>query len=285
MGLVAQEPARGDLWAGFLTGLKGFEKFHDPIGQPIYFESPFNDSQLRGLFLKHNFADQSQLGGGDVTVLAVQARLALSERLGFIATKDGYSILDAGALPEDEGWNDLAGGFKYVAIADKQNEFVLTPGIRYQAENGHRGVLQGGCQELSPFVSAAKGWDHFHLLGNLTYRLPLDSDAGNDILQWDLHADLDVLPEQIKGFAPVVELHGLHYLSNGKALPLSVGGLDYANIGSANVKGSSVVWMGVGARWDINRHFGAGATYEFALTDKKDDIMDTRITVDFIARW
>ncbi len=275
---VAAQPAN----SGFLTGLRGFETFHEPLGQPIYFESPFNDTGLRALYLKHDFSEQSTMQGGDVTIYALQARLAITDRLAFIATKDGYSELESGIM-QDEGWNDLAAGFKYVAVADQKEQFVVTPGIRYMAENGHRGILQGGVDEVSPFVSVGKGFERLHALANLTLRLPMDGDDGNTVGHWDLHLDYDVNAEGRAVFAPLFELHGVHYLDDG-ASALNVGGLDYTNLGSSPAK-SFVAWAGIGARVEIDRRFEIGACYEFALTDPDDDIMDTRITIDFIARW
>jgi hypothetical protein len=275
----AAQPAKDN---GFLTGLRGFEHFHEPLGQPLYFESPFNDTGVRALYLKHNFSDQSLLQGGDVTVYAVQARLAITEKLAFIATKDGYSELDSGLI-QDEGWNDLAAGFKYVLVADKAKDYVVTPGIRYMAENGHRGILQGGADEVSPFVSVAKGYERLHLLGNVTLRVPMDGDEGNTVGHWDLHVDYDVNPGSDTVFAPLFELHGIHYLSDGDTA-LAVGGLDYTNLGSQPAE-SFVAWAGIGARLEISKKYEIGACYEFALTDPDDDLMDTRITVDFIARW
>lgn len=266
---------------GFLNGLRGFDNFYNPVGQPLYFESPFNYSGLRFLFLHHEFSDGSQLAGGDVNVAAVQARLALTERLGFIATKDGFSWLDAGALPKDEGWNQLAAGLKYAFYVDKEEETVATAGARLMLVTGEDKVLQSDTEELSPFISVAKGFDNFHLIGDVTYRLPFDGDKGNDIFMWDLHADYEVT----ENFAPMIELHGCHYLTDGTRLPLSVGGLDYSNLGSSDVSGSSVIWAGIGARYKFNRHASVGATYEKSLTDKDADIMDTRITIDFELNW
>lgn len=266
---------------GFLEGLAGFERFHGPIGNPIYFESPQIDSGLRFLYLHHRFDGDSALGGGDLDVVAVQARLALTERLAFIATKDGYSFLDADVLAKDEGWNDLAFGFKYAFVVDPQDQFLLTGGFRYQTQNGERDVLQGGAQELSPFVSAAKGWDDWNFLGNLTYRTPFDAGDGNNIFQWSLHADYALT----ESFAPVLELHGLHYLDNGTRTALPVGGLDYSNLGSTNVSGSKVVWMGLGASYKITPKMTLGVTQEFGLTDPSHDIMDQRLTVSFQVNW
>ncbi len=272
-------------WDGFLNGLRGFENFYEPIGQPIYFESPFNYSGLRFLFLHHEFADNCQLAGGDLNIVALQARVALTERLGFIATKDGYSWLNAGALPNDNGWNSIAAGVKYAFFVDRENDFVATAGVRYQMRAGEAKVLQSTTDEVSPFLSVAKGFNDFHLIGDVTYRLPCDNGQGNQIFQWDLHADYDLSNVGLKGVAPVVEIHGLHYLKDADQLGLSVGGLDYANLGSADVSGSSVIWAGVGARVKFTPHLSSGATYEFALTNHNADIMDQRITFDFMVNW
>jgi hypothetical protein len=278
----AQAGAEARREGGFLTGLVGFEKFHEPVGQPIYFESPFNDTGLRAIYLHHEFSNGSTLQGGELDVYALQARLALTERLALIATKDGYSILDSGVI-QDEGWNDLAAGLKYVLIADRETDFVLTPGLRYQAENGHRGILQGGVEEFSPFISGAKGWHNLHLLGNVTLRLPLDGDDGNTVGHWDVHLDYDLNPQSDCIVAPVAEVHGVHYLDDG-ATPLNVGGLDYTNLGS-QPKEDFVAWAGLGLRVELNQRFEFGAVYEFALTDPDDDIMDQRITIDCLVRF
>ncbi len=272
-------------WEGFLSGLRGFEHFYEPIGNPIYFESPFNTSGLRFLYLHHEFPDGSQLQGGSLNVYAMQARIAITERIAFIATKDGYSDLNANALPEADGWNDIAVGGKYAFYVDRESDLVATAGARWQWSNGDLNILQGGVQELSPFVSIAKGWGQFHLMGCLTDRIALDGDKGNDVLQWDVHADYEVAPETLPGFAPIVELHGLHYLSDGTRTPLSVGGLDYTNLGSTDVAGTSVIWAGLGARWKLSPHASIGGDFEFPLTSADEDIFGSRVTLDFQLTW
>jgi hypothetical protein len=267
----------------FLHGLRGFEKLNDPIGQPIYFESPTIGTSLRPIYLRHNFDDASALQGGDLTVYAVQLRIALSDRLAFIATKDGYSELKTGLLGEDEGWNDLAAGIKYAAVIDEPNQFLLTTGLRYQAEQGHRGVLQGSVDEFSPFISVGKGFGELNTVAGLTWRVPTDQNDGNQVLHWDLHIDYDINPESDRVISPALELHGVHYLTNGD-VALPVGGLDYANLGS-QVAGDFVAWAGIGLRAELADKVEIGAVYEFALTDPEDDIMEDRITVDLVFRW
>jgi hypothetical protein len=270
---------------GFLNGLRGFECAVEPVGQPLYFESPYNVSGLRFLYLHHEFSDGSQLQGGQVNVVAVQARLALSERWQFIATKDGYSWFDSGIIQNQEGWNDLAAGLKYVFYVDREADLVASAGARLMFTTGDDEILQSETEELSPFISIGKGWDKFHVVGDLTYRFPFDSDDGNQVLHWDVSASYEIAPDALPGFAPLVELHGVHYMSDGERLPLSVGGLDYTNLGSSDVSGSAVIWAGAGARWKLTPHVSVGGVYEFALTDKDDDIMDERVTLDMQLTW
>lgn len=284
--LLSSERLQGEdqtiLWPGFLNGLRGFEQFYDPVGQPIYFESPFINTSARLIYIYHTFAEGSQLQGGDLNVVAAQARLAITERLALIATKDGYSWLNPGIFPaEEDGWNDIALGLKYAFYVDREAQMVITGGARWQWANGNHQVLQGYSQEISPFVSLAKGWDKFHLIADATVRLPFDDNDGNTVFQWDAHFDYEVF----EGFAPCIELHGLHYWTNAENLDLTVGGLDYANIGSSGVAGSTVIWMGLGGRFKFSPNVSAGCTYEFALTNKNADIMDQRVTVDLTFTW
>lgn len=286
--LLSSERLHDDsvIWQdGFLTGQRGFEHFYEPVGMPYYFESPINTTEVRAVYLHHEFPDDIALAGGDVDVYAVQARVALTERLGFIATKDGWSDLSTGLLGDDEGWNNIAAGLKYTFIADTENDYVLTGGFRYEMSNGDKGVLQGGPNEWSPFVSAAKGYGDWHVMGNLTLRLPENQDRGNTVLSFSGHVDYEMFGESLPGVAPMLEIHALHYLTDGDALGLDVGGLDYGNIGSSDVAGDTVVWVGVGARAKLSPHVSVGGVYEFPLTDKDEDIMDNRFTMDLRFTW
>lgn len=265
--------------SGFFSGLRGFEHFYDPIGNPLYFETPFNNTSVRLLYIYHGFPDDSQIDGGQVNVAAVQVRLALTERLGFIATKDGYSWFDSGLTGSDDGWNSISAGLKYAFYVDREGDLVATAGFRYMFSNsGENKVLQGDVDEISPFISFAKGWDKFRLMGNFTARIPFDGDDGNSIVQWDLHADYEIAP----GIAPMLELHGLHYVSDGDRFePLTVGGLDYSNLGSGDVSGSTVVWFDVGARIKLTPSFSFGGAFGYPLTNRDADIFGERVTLDF----
>jgi len=275
------------LWTGFLTGMRANNSFHKkfahPVGNPLYFESPFIETNLRLIYVWHDFPTNSQLGGGEANIVAAPIRVALTDRLALVASKDGYTWLNTGITPEADGWNDAALGLKYMFLVDEASEFALTGGLKWEWVNGDRDIIQGGDgghHELNPFISVAKGWDRFHLMGALNYRIPMNGNDGNHILQWDLHADYEVAPETLPGFFPLLEIHALHYLSDAETLPLSVGGLDYTNFGSNDVAGSSVFWGDLGFRWKLTPNLSFGAAYGFPISDPGDDIFNQRVTLD-----
>ena len=259
------------------------EKFVDPGRQPTVLRKPVHrDERGPGCTCGTTFSTGSQLGGGNLNAIALAARVALTDRLAFIGTKHGYTWMSTGITPDGEGWNDLAFGLKYLIFADEASEFALTGGLRWELHHGDWEVLQGGSggdMELNPFISVAKGWDRFHMLGALNYRIPMDSGEGNQVLQWDLHADYEIAPDVLPGLFPLLEVHGLHYLTDGDALPLSVGGLDYTNLGSDDVAGKFVMWGDIGFRWEFTPNLSLGAGYGFPITDPSDDIFEQRFTL------
>ncbi len=279
-------------WPGFLTGMRSSsnlrERFAEPVGNSLYFESPFIDSNLRFLYLWHNFPSSSDLGGGQVNVGAMQVRVALTDRLAFIAPKDGWAEIKTGATGSESGWLDYTLGLKYAFIVDEAREFILTGGIRWELHSGTTSALQGGGTsqyELSPFVSVAKGWDRWNFIGNLTWRAPVDRNDGNHIISWDLHFDTEIAPETLPGFFPLVELHALHYITNGNAIELSSGGLDYSNIGASDVAGTSVFWGDLGFRWKLTPNLSWGVAYGFPISNPSNDAFNQRVSMDLVIRF
>lgn len=266
------------LWDGFLTGQKGFDDFVHSVSSPLYFFNPFIDTHANFCYIWNKFPDGSPLKGGDLSVWAVQVFVALTEKLQLTATSDGYSRIRARALQPAEGWNDIALGLKYNLIANQDEQYLLSTGLSWKLSNGTAKTLHGGVDELIPYVTAAKGYGKFHVIGTVGGRLPMDDEMGNYILYEDLHFDYELL----ENFYPLLEFHALQYLSNGSRLPFGVGGLDYANIGANDVRGNSVFWGDVGFRWKLNENIEFGATYGFPISNPNNSILDDRVTVSVI---
>lgn len=266
------------LWPGLLYGMAGFEKMVLPVSSPLYFEEPFIRTSFRFLYIYHDIPKGSTLRGGHLQTFALQIRLALTERLQFLATKDGYSMLRAKVLPHADGWNDFRIGLKYAIAYDIQpeEEWIFSGGLRWEWQNGDEDVLQGDSQELSPFLTYAHRWDKFNFMSGLSWRIPMDHNNAVHSLIWDLHFSYELW----ENIYPLVEFHGLHYLSNAERIPFDVEALDYGNIGSTDVAGNSVYWAGVGFRWHVTPHISAGATYEFPLMNPDRDIFEQRVTVN-----
>ncbi len=277
---LSDDTSREYLWPGFLTGLRGgFEEAPRPIGSPLYFEDPYINSDLRPLLLYHEFPKDSLLGGGDLTALAVQARLALLERLQFIATADGHTDLEAVAIPEGEGYNDVALGLKGAVYVDPETLSIVSTGMRWRLSNGSRDVFQGTEDELSFFVTGARAFGKLHVMADIVGRVTTHHERGNDSLSWDVNVSYEVF----EGFFPMVEYHGFVYLSNGSRFPVRDGLLDYGNLGASDVRGSSAHWATLGVRWNFVKHVSFGFGYGFSLRrEANNDIFKRRITSNLI---
>ena len=103
--------------------------------------------------------------------------------------------------------------------------------------------VQGYLQEFTG-VRAPQPFGKCHVIGTVGGRLAMDHNMGNHILYESLHIDYELL----ENFYPLIEFNALQYLRNADRLPLGVGGLDYANIGSNDVRGNSTFWGEVGFR-------------------------------------
>lgn len=266
-------------WPGFLTGLGGYDQFIMPVGMPVYFEDPFITTDLRLIYIYHDIPDGSALRGGQVHLAAAQIRVALTERLAFIATKDGYSWVDSHITPAGDGWNDFAIGLKYAIFSDPESQFLVSTGVRWEWSNGSTDAWQGGdSHELSPFVAFAKGWDDWHFLGTVSGRIPTDRSDANASLLWNLHLDYALT----ETFRPLIEVHGIHWLTDADRLPLGQDYLDVGSLGAAKASGRDFFAAGIGFRWRVAENVSVGLIYEIPLESADENLMDQRLTFNTV---
>ncbi|MBX3374347.1 MAG: hypothetical protein KF817_10975 [Phycisphaeraceae bacterium] len=250
-------------------------RFVHPVTSPYYHEDAFITSDVRGWFVRHDFPRASLIGGGSASVAAVQLRLALTERLGFVAYKDGYTWFRSG-LVRDDGWNDLAAGLKYAVVQDWENQFHLALGAGYELSVGDTKVLQDD-SEFRLFAAVNKGFGPWHLGGTVNWLIASGSEdalGDADRLFWHLHLDYRFND----WFSPVVELNGYHVIGKGtEVLPFQ--GVDVANFGG----GDDVITVGLGAEF---RPFqtdtlGLRAAFETPITHG-DDLWGWRMTFSLV---
>jgi hypothetical protein len=282
-GIAAECAAPADWKTGLIT----------PVANPIYFEDPRITSEVRPIFIQHWLPETVDVYGGkaplggDVRVYALQLRYAITERLALIATKDGYIEFQPDhTLPRGYGWADLAAGFKYTLVDNAEQQLLITPGFTITLPTGEHDVMQGdGSGEWNLFVSAAKGWDDFHVMGNLGFRIPNNWNEQTAQAHYSLQLDY----RTCNYFIPFVCLNGYTVLSDGEDKLLGVVELDtemydLINFGSTQAAGTTQLTLGGGFRSHLTPKLDLGLAYEAAVVSPKG-IFDERITVDMILRF
>jgi hypothetical protein len=158
-----------------------FDDFISPMSNPVFFEDPRNLTEVRFIFLNHNLP--SALGGNSIQVYAAQIRVALTERLSLIATKDGFIYTQSSLPGLDSGFADVAAGLKYNLYRDPCAGRLLSAGFTYEIPMGSEKSLQGnGDGELNFFLTGGtRIGDRSHLLSAGGLRQPLDESAENAV--------------------------------------------------------------------------------------------------------
>lgn len=290
-----------------------FDGFVQPMSMPYLFEDPFITTGANLVGIWHGFADNRGFEGGYAGVLALQLRVALTDKLALIATKDGFMMLrpdiklgditgnkaDRQAVLRDENaFMNMTLGFKYAMIEDRENRFILSPAIRYEIPLGNDEVLQGrGDGVFIPSASFAWGaTERLHLIGSLGGQVPLDSEKQSTSIFYNMHVQY-VLARML---VPFVELSGIHWTNSGngklklntsRALGTDVTlstaqsalgsgpfeGADVANLGSQGVRGENLLTMAWGLRIPLDDRLVLGMSYERALRGK-ENLFDQRVT-------
>lgn len=252
-----------------------------PVANPIFFEDPVIHSEIRPIFAYHRIDSGFITGAGEAQLYAVQLRWAITDRLAFIATQDGFFDIQLDNGANLDGWMDLAAGFKYAVIDDVDNQFILTPGLTFHIPTGDDEVFQGrGDGEWNPFISAAKGFDDLHVTTNVGLRLPNDSDEQSTILHYSLMVDYHVCDY----FIPFIVANGFTVLSEGNNLPIDSEGYDVINFGSSLADGTTQMTLGGGFRSRLTKNIDIGLAYEKAVISP-EGLTDDRFTFDFIVRF
>lgn len=253
-----------------------------PVANPLHFEDPVIRTELRPVFVYHNIHKGFITGGGQAQLYALQIRYAITDRLAFIATQDGYLDINAGALGNPDGWMDLAAGFKYALIDDMENQFILTPGLTYLIPSGDRRVFQGrGGGEFDLFVSAMKGFGDFHLTGNVGFRIPVVANENSSIFHTNLMADYYVS----RWFIPFVQMSTWTVANAGNNIPgLTSEGYDIINFGGGASQGLTQVTLGAGFRVRLTDNLDLGLAYEKAVATPQG-LYDDRYTFDLSIRF
>lgn len=264
-------------------GEGGLQHYVSPVSNPIFNETPYITTEVRPLWLHQQVPNSFASDGGDIDVVAVQLRAALTDRLGFIATKDGWADIDFNKnVPDESGMANLAFGFKYAVLAQPENNALVTVGVKYEAPSGSiktAGIkMQGqGYGLMDFFVSGARTVDgKLGLEATVGTQVAMNQDADSSFVHYALHADYDVAGRVF----PTIELNGYTPLEDGnRTTGLGVNGLDLVNLGSNDWR--TVVSIAPGVRVKLHDHVDFGTAFELPLTDA-EDLMHWRVLTDFV---
>ncbi len=279
-----------DSGCGFLGGLikpsdRAFN-FTSPMSNPLFFEDPRTLTEARLIYANHNIPNSNALfGGGNVQFWALQIRAALTQRLSFIATKDGYLDVRGNnpGFADGEGWADVSAGLKYNLIRRPESQFLLSGGFTFETDLGAHQVFQGrGDGEFNLFLTGYKQiFGDINWISTTGFRLPTDTAARSTMWYWSNHLDY----EFFDGIFGLVELNWFHWTKSGRALPgVNFEGGDLFNLGSGNVAGNDIVTAAIGGRVQLAKHAIFGVGWEAPLTNRRDLLRD-RLYADFTLRF
>jgi len=252
-------------------GDNGHERYVPPLSNPLFNETPYITTEARPIYMHHEISSNFVTGGGSIDLFALELRVALTDRLGIIATKDGYADVSfSSVLPDTSGFVNISLGLKYAIISNPQDNALLSVGFEYEPPSGDLStagiILQGGGDGLvNLFVTGAKAFGKLGLQASGGLNLAIDNDHDSSLAHWAAHIDYEILTNLF----PILEINGTTTIDDGSRTAIaSFEGNDLVNFGSTD--SGTVITMGLGARYKFNNHFQMGAGYEFPLTERED---------------
>lgn len=282
----------------------GFANARRPISNPTLFDLALPTTNIHPLIMFHQLPDfvQTTAGlvpmGGDVQVYAVQFEIALTDRLSFVANKDGYVDINPDTKPlwsDQSGFANLGAGFKYAFILDPASGTALSGTMTFEIPTGNHDVFQGeGNGGVNLILNGLKLMGDWQFAGSAGVQIPFsDQQATSSFVS--AHASYEVC----KYFIPLIELNWFHVLDTGDGRPnffsQAGGGVpviaqfeggDLLNFGAGNAFANrDFVTAAIGFRSRLMDGVDAGVAYELPLTSKENGIMKDRITVDVVWKF
>ncbi len=285
--LGATDVAAGDrikLEGSLVEG--GFTRYVPPVTNPIFNETPLITTELRPIYFHQKVPGDFITGGGNIDVVAAQIRIALTERLGFLATTDGYAFAKFdNVLPKGDGFADLAVGLKYAVHYDPAEGEILTLGARYTIPSGNLDVggieLTGiGAGYVHGFVSGMKIMKNgLQLQGNIGAQQALSSN-NTSFFYASAHASYEIAP----GVYPLVEANVFLPYDGGDRGPGSkLTGFDIADLGSSDPV--DTVTVAAGARWRPLENAIFGAAFEYNVNESRNSLFQWRAMFDAVLHF
>jgi hypothetical protein len=274
-----------------------FAGYHKPIVAPYLFEDPFVTTNAVPYVLWHDFPEQSVFDGGALYAAAVQLRVALTDRVAIIATKDGYVWNRNGnpLLEDSQGFMNISAGVKVALWQDRDAGRILSGVLRIEAPTGSSDQYQGHGDGMAiPSLTGAFSTGPVRWIADLGAQIPFDGRELSSSLFYHVYAGLDVSPR----LQPFVQLSGLRWIESGDgSLPIRLKsggtldldtvqnvlgtgpfeGADVVNLGSPQVDNLDLITAAVGVHVPLSEHVTFSIAYERPITEPKG-IFQQRVT-------
>lgn len=278
-----------------------FASARRPISNPTLFDLAIPRTNAHAIMMHQEMPGNVAVAGGgeiplggDFQVYALQLEYALSDRLAIVATKDGYVNFNPdNTLAQENGFANIAAGLKYAFIYQPENGFAMSSTMTFEIPIGESEVTQGsGDGGVNLILSALKIDGALQLAAGAGVQIPFDNDASSTTTFVSTHVSY----QAHRYFTPLLELNWYHVMEEGDggkryseqaggAMPSIIGfeGGDLLNWGAANGKDNAdIVTLAAGFRSQLTDHLNAGLAYEMPLTDKEENLMESRVTLDLI---
>ncbi|OYP37996.1 hypothetical protein CGZ80_03860 [Rhodopirellula sp. MGV] len=267
-----------------------FDDFVSPMINFVHFEDPRTLTEIRPIFVNHwvpSTIGNNIPAGGSIQLLAMQFRVALTERLSLIGVKDGYIWDNTGGTLDtllDDGWASVTAGLKYNVLRDTQSGTLLSVGGTYEIPMGSRDALQDiGDGEFHLFATGGQRFldGNAHLMSAFGWRVPADGTVQTESVHWSNHFDVKVT-DTVYLLTELAWWHWTDGADNGAAL--GVAGQDLFNLSASDVAGNNLVTQSVGMKCKPTCSTEYGIAYEFPLTANKD-VCEGRLQLEAIYRF
>ncbi len=282
---------------------EGEHKYAPAVSNPLFNETPYITTELRPIYLHQKMpSNQAGLFGGSINLIAAEIRIALTDNLGIIATKDGFAWVDFDhttntATDDPEGLANLALGLKYAFYNNVETGTIVSAGLKYEPPTGTISIqtalpypldnvdLQSsGDGFINAFVTGAKRYEKLGLQASVGVNAAIDSDHDSSMIHYTLHADYEL----VDGFFPMVSLNGFTIYDEANrpgmttAAVAGFDGVDLVNAG-CSIDCGTVLTAAGGLRMQAtdNIMFGAGVEKSIA----RDDLLDWRTYLDVIVHF
>lgn len=298
LALPAAGEATCDAWfPDFRCERSGrFEGFEKPIVAPYLFEDPFITTNAVPYFMWHDFPEDSVFDGGALYAAAVQLRVALTDRVAIIATKDGYVWNRNGnpLLEDSQGFLNLAAGVKVALWQDRDAGRIVSGILRIEVPTGSSDQYQGHGNGMAlPSIAGAFRTGPVRWIGDVGAQIPFDGRELSSSLFYHLYANVDAGPVR-----PFVQISGIRWIESGDgSLPIRLKsggtldldtvqgvlgtgpfeGADVVNLGSKQVDNLDLITAALGVHVPLAEHVTFSIAYERPITEPKG-IFQQRIT-------